>query len=245
MNEILKDKVIPQHIAIIMDGNGRWAKKQNKERFLGHQQGAETLKKISIYASEIGIKYLTVYAFSRENWGRPVEEVNSLMSLLISGVNEHLEEINKYKIVLKIIGDKKTLPKDVFEAIEKAEKSTSKNTGMVLQIALNYSGRYEIVNAVQEIANKVVDKKIKVEEISEELFANHLYTCGVPDPDLLIRTSGEYRLSNFLLWQLSYSELYITNTFWPDFDNNCLDEAIVNFNNRQRRFGKTSEQIKQ
>ena len=244
MNEKLKDRIIPQHIAIIMDGNGRWAKKQNKERFFGHQQGAETLKKISIYASEIGVKYMTVYAFSKENWGRPIEEINSLMSLLITGVNEHLEEINKYQIVLKIIGDKKTLPNDVFQAIEKAEKSTSDNKGMILQIALNYSGRYEIVNATQLIAQQVKENKILIEEITEELFSKNLYTNNTPDPDLLIRTSGEYRISNFLLWQLSYSEIYITDIFWPDFDENCLDQAIINFNNRQRRFGKTSEQLK-
>jgi len=241
---MLKDKVIPQHIAIIMDGNGRWAKQQNKERFFGHQQGAETLKKIAVYASEIGVKYMTVYAFSKENWGRPKEEVESLMSLLITGVNEHLDELNKYQLVLKIIGDKKTLPQNVLQAVEKAEISTSSNKGMMLLIALNYSGRCEIINAVRSIANEVKQNKIQTEQITEEIFAKYLYTKDIPDPDLLIRTSGEFRLSNFLLWQLSYSELYTTDTLWPDFDTDCLDKAIINFNSRQRRFGKTSEQLK-
>lgn len=244
MDRDLTGLKIPQHIAIIMDGNGRWAKSKNHERFYGHQKGVESVRRISKIASEVGVKYLTLYAFSKENWSRPKEEVDSLMGLLIKGVNENLDEINGMNIKLNILGDKKTLPTDVKEAIEIAENSTSKNTGMILIIALNYGSRWEIINATKLIAEKVKNKDLKVDEITEELFAQHLLTRDIPDPDLMIRTSGEYRISNFLLWQISYSELYITDVHWPDFDEEQFIKSLQCYSSRERRFGKISDQLK-
>lgn len=243
MIDQLKDKIIPQHIAIIMDGNGRWAKQQNKERSYGHQKGAETLRNITLFAKNIGVKYLTVYAFSKENWRRPSSEVNHLMSLLITGINEHLQELVDNNIKLFVLGDKDNLPADVQQAIKKAEEASSCCSGLILIVALNYSGRWEIINAVKNYVNDVLKGVQNVADLNEELFANYLLTKNIPDPDLLIRTSGEMRISNFLLWQLSYSELYITPTLWPDFNEQNLVDAILDFNKRQRRFGMTSEQL--
>ena len=244
MSNDKKTKPIPSHVAIIMDGNGRWAKKQNKERFFGHQAGAESARVITETAAEIGIEYLTLYAFSKENWRRPKQEVYSLMNLLINAVNDNLETLIQKNIKVLIIGDMQTLPDDVRTAVEKTITSTAKNTGLTLIIALNYSSRWEITNAVQKIAEKIQNKQLKPDDISEKIISQHLNTKDIPDPDLLIRTSGEYRISNFLLWQLSYSELYFTNTLWPDFRRQQFLNAIDDYRNRERRFGKTSEQLK-
>ncbi len=235
---------IPRHVAVIMDGNGRWAKKQNKERFFGHQAGAETAKEITEIASEIGIKYLTIYAFSKENWNRPKEEVNSLMGLLIQGVAENLDQLNRLNVKVKIIGDIQNLPQNVIKSIKKALNETKNNTGLILVIALNYAARWEIIEAVKKIAVGYKNDDFKLEQINNKLFEENLTTFGIPDPDLLIRTSGEHRISNFLLWQISYSELYFTNLCWPEFKKEDFIEAIKNYQNRERRFGKTSSQIK-
>ncbi len=237
-------KNIPQHVAIIMDGNGRWAKRQNRERFFGHQAGAESARIIIGTANELGIKYLTLYAFSKENWRRPKDEVYSLMNLLINAVNDNLGTLKAKNIRVKIIGDKQTLPDNVQKAVDKTIESTKNNTGLTLIIALNYSSRWEITEAVKNIAKKIKNATITPEQITEQTIAEHLNTHNIPDPDLLIRTSGEYRISNFLLWQLSYAELYFTDTLWPDFRREEFIQAINDYTNRERRFGKTSEQIK-
>ncbi len=234
---------IPVHVAIIMDGNGRWAKNQNKERFFGHQAGAEAARIITETAANIGVKYLTLYAFSKENWNRPKEEVHNLMNLLISGVSENLDDLTKLNIKFNIIGDKETLPENVKKAVVKAEKATEKNTGMNLIVALNYGSRWEITNAVRTIIREYEHGKIKTDQIDEKTFSKYLLTKEIPDPDLLIRTSGENRISNFLLWQLSYTELYFTPILWPDFLKNEFLTAIHEYQNRERRYGKTSEQM--
>lgn len=234
---------IPQHVAIIMDGNGRWAKLQNKERLFGHRAGAEAARIVTETASKMGIKYLTIYAFSKENWNRPKDEVYSLMNLLISGVNENLNELVDLNIIFKIIGDKETLPENVKIATEKTIEATKNNTGLTLLVALNYGGRWEILNAVKNIINDSQKGLINSEMLTNEVFSNYLLTKEIPDPDLLIRTSGEYRISNFLLWQLSYSEIYFTDTLWPDFKSEAFIEAIKEYQKRERRFGVTSEQL--
>ena len=234
---------IPQHVAIIMDGNGRWAKQQNKERFFGHQQGAEAAREVAEIASKIGIKYLTLYAFSKENWNRPKDEVHSLMELLIQGVTDNLEQLNELNIKLKTIGDFENLPKNVKKSIKKSIKSTKNNTGLTLTIALNYGSRWEMLETTKKIAEKYKKNEITLNDINEELFSDNLTTKSIPDPDLLIRTSGEYRISNFLLWQISYSELYFTDLLWPEFKKHQLIEAVLDYQNRERRFGKTSKQI--
>lgn len=239
-----KIKNLPEHVAVIMDGNGRWAKQQNKERYFGHQHGAESARVISETASKLGIKYLTLYAFSKENWNRPKEEVFGLMNLLIQGVNDNLDTINKLNIKLLTIGDYVNLPQNVREAVDKSVHSTKDNTGLNLIIALNYGSRWEMINAVKNIAQDVKNNKIYVDDIKDELFDNYLLTKDIPDPDLLIRTSGEYRISNFLLWQLSYSELYFTDCFWPEFREEQFMAALLDYSKRERRFGKTSKQLK-
>ena len=234
---------IPNHIAIIMDGNGRWAKKRGKERFLGHQAGAEAAKDVSIAASDFGVKYLTLYAFSKENWNRPKEEVDKLMNLLIKGVEENLDELISLNIRIRIIGDVKNLPADVQRAVLKVTESSAKCTGLNLNLALNYSSRWEITNAIKKIAEKIKNGQLDVENIDENYISSQLETSEIPDPDFLIRTSGEYRISNFLLWQMSYTEMYFTETLWPDFKKEELKKAIEEYQKRERRFGKISEQL--
>ncbi len=227
-----------------MDGNGRWAKKHNRERFYGHQAGAEAAKDIVETAAEIGIRFLTLYAFSKENWNRPQEEVKSLMQLLIQGVTDNLEYFKSLNIKLKTIGDFENLPENVKQSVLTAQNQTKENTGLTLIVALNYGSRWEILEAVKKIALNIEKKIISIDDINEDLFDKNLNTAGIPDPDLLIRTSGEVRISNFLLWQISYSELYFSDLCWPDFRKAQLIEAILHFQNRERRFGKTSTQIK-
>lgn len=245
MSKVSKENErIPRHVAIIMDGNGRWAKSKNKERIFGHEQGAKSARIISETAAKMGIKYLTLYAFSKENWNRPQNEVFALMNLLIQGVNDNLETINKLNIKLKTIGDYNSLPDNVKKAVKKSIDSTKNNTGLTLIIALNYGSRWEIINSVKKITKKVLNNEIKIDDINNDIFEQNLETYNIPDPDFLIRTSGEYRISNFLLWQLSYTELYFTDTYWPDFRQKQFYKAIDDFSTRERRFGKTSNQIK-
>ncbi len=236
-------KKVPVHVAIIMDGNGRWAKKRNRERVYGHQEGVNSVKAVVEAAGEIGVKYLTLYAFSSENWARPKEEVEALMSLLVNGIRDELDNIMKQNIRIKVIGDLTRLKPDVRKAVEESVEKTKNNTALTVVIALSYSGRDEIVNAVKHIAQQVKDGKLDIEDIDQELISSNLYTAGIPDPDLLIRTSGEIRISNFLLWQISYTELYFTEILWPDFKKDQFFEAIYNYQQRERRFGKISEQL--
>ncbi len=244
----LKEKInpskLPQHIAIIMDGNGRWAKQQGADRIFGHKNGVKSVREVTEAAAEVGIKYLTLYTFSTENWNRPQEEVIALMSLLVHTINAETETLNKNSIRLQAIGDLKSLPADCYNELQEAIENTKNNSRMTLVIALSYSSRWELINAVKEIAKKVENKTISAEAISENTIKLHLSTANIPDPELMIRTSGEHRISNFLLWQLAYSELYFTDTLWPDFGKEDLYEAILDYQNRERRFGKTSEQLK-
>ena len=232
---------IPQHIAIIMDGNGRWAKQRGKERTYGHQAGAETVHKIIEDAARLGVKYLTLYTFSTENWNRPQEEVAALMNLLVDSIEE--ETLMKNNIRFNVIGDFKKLPVEVQKSLTSCIERTSKNSGMYMVLALSYSSRWEITEAVRQIATQVKTGEISPEQITDECISSHLDTNFMPDPDLLIRTGGEIRLSNYLLWQCAYSELYFCDTFWPDFDKEELYKAIWEYQQRERRFGKTSEQI--
>jgi undecaprenyl diphosphate synthase len=234
---------LPEHIAIIMDGNGRWAKNQGKFRVFGHESGVLSVKDIVEGCVDIGIKYLTVYAFSTENWNRPIEEVNALMELLIATINEQAATLNKNNVRLNAIGDIKSLPQKCIDDLANVMGVTSKNTACTLTLALSYSAKWEILEAAKKIAEQVRDKKITLNDINEDLFAAHLTTTNMPDPELMIRTSGEHRVSNFLLWQLAYTELYFTETLWPDFRKEDLFEAIVDFQKRERRFGKISEQL--
>lgn len=230
---------LPQHIAIIMDGNGRWAKTNGKLRLFGHQNGVKAVHDTVEGAAEIGIKYLTLYAFSTENWTRPEKEINALMTLLVSAINQETKTLMDNNIRLSTIGDIKKLPAKAQKKLQEAIEKTKENTRMTLVLALSYSGRWEILNAVQNI---IIDNR-KAEEINENTFQQYLTTKSVPDAELLIRTSGEYRISNFLLWQIAYSELYFTETLWPDFRRDDLYKAILNYQNRERRFGKTTEQL--
>ncbi len=234
---------LPQHIAIIMDGNGRWAKSHGKFRVLGHEQGAESVREIVEACAELNIPYLTLYAFSTENWRRPKLEVQSLMKLLVKALNNELRTLQKNGIKLNAIGNINALPdkarKDLLAVIEK----TATNQGMILTLALSYGSREEITKTIQEISLKVKNNLISPSDINESIINNHLYTRDLPDVDLLIRTSGEQRISNFLLWQIAYAELYFTNTLWPDYTKTHLYNAILDYQNRERRFGKTSEQL--
>ena len=240
----LKKNYIPRHVAVIMDGNGRWAELHGNDRIFGHQQGVDAVRSIVEGAGEAGIEYLTLYAFSTENWDRPKEEVNALMSLLVNAIVHETGNLNEKNVKMLAIGDLTSLPSDVQLKLAEAVKSTSLNTGLNLVLALSYSGRWEIIEAVKKIVLKALDNKITVNQINECEFATQLSTSGIPDPELLIRTSGEYRLSNFLLWQIAYSEFYFTPILWPDFRKENLFEAIADFQRRERRFGKTSEQIR-
>ena len=232
---------IPSHIAIIMDGNGRWAKQRGQIRTFGHQAGAETVHVIAEEAARLGVKYLTLYTFSTENWNRPVDEVAALMSLLMDSIEE--ETFMKNNISFRIIGDTAKLPENVLERLNRCIERTSVNTGMCLTLALSYSSRWEITEAVRQIASRVSAGDLKADEITDQTVDGFLATHYMPDPDLLIRTGGEVRLSNFLLWQCAYSELYFCDTFWPDFKAEELCKAICDYQQRERRFGKTSEQI--
>ncbi len=234
---------LPVHIAIIMDGNGRWAKNQGKFRVFGHESGVLSVKDIVEGCVEIGIEYLTVYAFSTENWNRPVEEVNALMELLISTINNEAETLNKNNVRLNAIGDIKSLPQKCIDDLANVMDITSKNTKCTLTLALSYSAKWEIIEATKELAKQLVEQKITLDDINEESFNAHLTTAKLPDPELMIRTSGEHRISNFLLWQIAYTELYFTETLWPDFRREDLFEAIVDYQKRERRFGKISEQL--
>lgn len=228
---------IPKHVAIIMDGNGRWAKKRGFIRTLGHRAGMEAVKRVVKASSEIGIKYLTLYAFSTENWKRPAEEVNGLMNLLIEYLEREIDELNENDVKLNFIGDLSKIPEKCRIKIKESENITKNNTGLVLNIALNYGGRNEIVNAVKKIGKSLLDGKIKLNDIDEQIIADSLYTAGQPDPDLIIRPSGELRISNFMLWQSAYSELWFSDILWPDFDKSHLIEAIIDYQKRNRRFG--------
>jgi len=243
----LKDKIdlsrLPNHIAIIMDGNGRWAKEKGQDRLYGHFHGVESVRNIVEGAAEIGIGYLTLYAFSTENWDRPKNEVTGLMELLVDTIRKEVPTLNKNNIKLHVIGDMEMLPDYARVELQEALDETGKNTGLNLIMALSYSSRWELVNAVKNIASDVKAGKIEPENISQDTLQKYLTTSGFPDPELMIRTSGEYRISNFLLYQLAYAELYFTNTRWPDFRKENLYEAILDFQNRERRFGKTSEQL--
>lgn len=232
---------IPAHIAIIMDGNGRWAKERGHARTFGHQAGAETVHIIAEESARLGVKFLTLYTFSTENWNRPVDEVAALMSLLMDSIEE--ETFMKNNISFRIIGDTSRLPKDVLDRLNKCIENTSRNTGMCLTLALSYSSKWEITDAMKQIAEKVKRGELSVDEITDKTIDSHLATNYMPDPELLIRTGGEIRLSNYLLWQCAYSELYFCNTYWPDFKEEELCKAICDYQSRERRFGKTSEQL--
>ena len=239
----IKVETLPKHIAIIMDGNGRWAKKHGKPRVFGHKNGVEAVRSVTEGAAEIGIENLTLYAFSTENWNRPKAEVAALMTLLVTTINKETKTLNKNNIRLKSIGDISHLPKQCSRELQEAIKKTSGNTGMNLILALSYSSKWEIITAINELLSDVKANKTTAETITESDFSSYLCTNGTPDPELLIRTSGERRISNFLLWQIAYSELYFTEKLWPDFRKEDLFEAIIEFQQRERRFGKTSEQI--
>ncbi len=242
-NNLDKEK-IPKHIAIIMDGNGRWAKKHGNERIFGHKHGVKSVKKVVEISAELGVGFLTLYAFSTENWKRPKYEVDALMSILVNSLHSEIDLLNDNNIVLGTIGDTESLPKDVQNELSEAIEATSNNTGLKLIIALSYSSRWEIIRAVKNIARDVSKKNILVDEINDDLFKQYLCTSNIPDPELIIRTSGEKRISNFLLWQISYSEFYFTEKLWPDFGKDDLINAIFEFQNRERRFGKTGDQVK-
>jgi undecaprenyl diphosphate synthase len=243
LKEKLNGEKLPRHIAIIMDGNGRWAKEKGKDRLFGHYSGVESVRNIVEGCAELQIGYLTLYAFSTENWERPKDEVTGLMELLVKTIRTEVSTLNKNNIRLHVIGNLDMLPENARKELDEACEETKKNTGLNLVMALSYSSRWEILNAVKNIASEIEDGKIKPGEINEEVFKQHLCTADFPDPELMIRTSGEYRISNFLLYQLAYSELYFTETLWPDFRKENLYEALLDYQNRERRFGKTSEQL--
>tara|TARA_R110002050_G_scaffold179118_3_gene312413 strand:- start:55239 stop:55979 length:741 start_codon:yes stop_codon:yes gene_type:complete len=234
---------LPQHMAIIMDGNGRWAKQHGKMRVFGHENGVKTVRDTVESCARIGIPFLTLYTFSTENWKRPKFEVDTLMRLLVSSLKKELVTFMEHNIRLNTIGNIASLPKRASKELEEVIEKTSQNTGMTLTLALSYGAREELKNAVQAISAKVKNNIISIESIDETIINTHLYTHNLPDVDLLIRTSGEHRISNFLLWQIAYAELYFTNVLWPDFSEQHLVEAILNYQNRERRFGKTSEQL--
>ena len=243
MIEQIDTSKLPQHIAIIMDGNGRWAKKAGEQRYFGHEHGVGAVRHAVEASAELGINYLTLYTFSTENWNRPSEEINALMNILINSIVKEHDTLMENNIRLNAIGDLSMLPDNCQKTLLDSIHSTSNNTGMLLTLALSYSGKWDILNAVKEIASKVKEGALAIENINEDLFSDCLATKGIPDPELMIRTSGEMRISNFLLWQLAYSELYITDTLWPDFKKEDLFNAVYHYQTRERRFGKTSEQV--
>ena len=243
--DLKKSGEIPSHIAIIMDGNGRWAKKRGLPRAAGHTLGVESVRDIVKACSQLGVHYLTLYTFSTENWRRPRDEVSMLMRLLLKSLRDETDELNQNDIKITMIGDLESLPKEVQKELNDARNKTKNNKKMVLNLALSYSGRVEILMAIKNLVNSAANQKIKPEDIDESFISHQLMTKDMPDPDLVIRTSGEFRVSNFLLWQIAYSEFYISNVLWPDFRRNDLYDAIRSFQKRERRFGKVSEQIKE
>ena len=234
---------LPRHVAIIMDGNGRWAKAKGKDRSFGHQEGVVSVRKIMDAVTQLGLKYLTLYTFSTENWNRPEEEVQALMSLLVSAIHRETPDMMKKTVRLTAIGDLSRLREDAYNTLQECIDTTSANTGTTLVLALSYSSRWEITRAARQLAQEVLEQKINPNDITEAMVSDHLTTKNIPDPDLLIRTGGEKRISNFLLWQLSYAEFFFTDVFWPDFREEELYEAILYYQQRERRFGKTSEQL--
>jgi undecaprenyl diphosphate synthase len=234
---------LPQHIAVIMDGNGRWAKKKGAMRIFGHKNAVQSVRDVTEGCAELGIKFLTLYAFSTENWNRPKDEVDGLMELLVNTLKQEIGTLMENQVRLRIIGNTDHLPKDCQQNLQWAIDQTKNNNGLLLILALSYSGRWEILKAVRQIAQEVKEGKLNSSEINEQVFQNYLETSNIPDPELLIRTSGELRVSNFLLWQIAYTELFITPTLWPDFRKENLYEAIWSYQQRERRFGKTSEQL--
>lgn len=241
MNNELDMKRIPTHVAIIMDGNGRWAAERGKERSFGHQAGVETVRRITSECVRLGVKYLTLYTFSTENWNRPEDEVSALMGLVLSSLEDEI--FMKNNVRFRVIGDVNRLPESVRTKLRETEEHTAANTTMTMVVALSYSARWEMTHALQNIVADVQAGRVHADDINEELVGQHLETAFMPDPDLLIRTGGELRVSNFLLWQIAYSELYFCDTYWPDFNEADLHQAIIDFQSRQRRFGKTESQI--
>lgn len=243
----LKDKIdlknLPKHVAIIMDGNGRWAKQQGKARVFGHQNGVQSVREVTEAGAELGIEYMTLYAFSTENWNRPKLEVTALMTLLVGTIRKEVATLNKNNIRLQAIGNLEMLPNSAQKELQEAIESTKNNTRMTLVLALSYSAKWEMVEAVKQIAQKVKEGVLDIQNINETTISEHLSTKNIPDPELMIRTSGETRISNFLLWQLAYSELFFTPVLWPDFRKQHFFEAIYNYQHRERRFGMTSEQL--
>ena len=241
MNNELDMKRIPTHVAIIMDGNGRWAAERGKERSFGHQAGVETVRRITSECVRLGVKYLTLYTFSTENWNRPEDEVSALMGLVLSSLEDEI--FMKNNVRFRVIGDVKRLPESVRAKLRETEEHTATNTTMTMVVALSYSARWEMTHALQNIVTDVQSGRVHADDVNEELVGQHLETAFMPDPDLLIRTGGELRVSNFLLWQIAYSELYFCDTYWPDFNEADLHRAIMDYQGRQRRFGKTERQI--
>ncbi|WP_026953028.1 isoprenyl transferase [Algoriphagus mannitolivorans] len=235
---------IPKHIAIIMDGNGRWAKKKGAMRIFGHRHAIQAVKDAIEGADNLGVKYLTLFSFSTENWSRPQDEVKALMELLVKTIIDEISQMMKNNIRLEAIGDIESLPKSAYDKLMEAKELTSKNTGLTVILALSYSGQWELTQAVRRIAQKVSEGKLSPDQITQQTVAENLDTAGIPDPELMIRTSGEYRISNFLLWQLAYTELYFTSVLWPDFRTEHLYAAVKDYQKRERRFGKTGEQVK-
>ncbi len=241
MNKQLDMTRIPEHIAIIMDGNGRWAQQRGKERSYGHQAGVEAVKRITSESAKLGVKYLTLYTFSTENWSRPADEVTALMGLILTSLEDEL--FMKNNVRFRVIGDVSRMPESVVQKLRETEEHTANNTTMTLVVALSYSSKWEITKAMRDIATEVKQGTLSVDAIDDTTSSQHLATNFMPDPELLIRTGGELRISNYLLWQIAYSELYFCDTFWPDFDEAALHEAIANYQQRQRRFGKTEAQV--
>lgn len=241
--EQIDKKRLPQHVAIIMDGNGRWAKAKGKDRSFGHQEGVISVRKVVEAAKNIGLKYLTMYTFSNENWNRPEAEVQALMSLLVIAIKRETPDLMKNNVRLMAVGNLNRLPADAYATLQDCIAQTAANTGTTVVLAISYSSRWEITEAVKQLVVEVQEKKIHPNDITEAVVSDHLTTKGIPDPDLLIRTGGEQRISNFLLWQLSYAEFYFTEVFWPDFREEELYGAILYYQQRERRFGKTSEQL--
>ena len=234
---------IPRHVAIIMDGNGRWAQKQGEIRVFGHTSGVESVREALTAAGEIGVEHLTLYAFSTENWNRPKQEVDALMDLLVSTITNEITSLNENKVRLSAIGNIDSLPTHCQQELARGIEETKENSGVNLNLALSYSSKWEMVNAIQKIVEEVQSKKLEVGEINEEIISSYLSTANLPDPELMIRTSGEHRISNFLLWQLAYAEFYFTDILWPDFKKDDFYRAILEYQNRERRFGQTSDQI--
>ncbi|MBR5897947.1 MAG: isoprenyl transferase [Muribaculaceae bacterium] len=244
LKENINANRLPQHVAIIMDGNGRWAKARNMERSAGHVEGVNTVRQITEAASELGVKYLTLYTFSTENWNRPQDEVDALMHLIVIAIERETPDLIKNNVRLTMIGDFSRMPAEAYERLCQCGRDTAHCTGLTLCLALSYSARWEITEACRQIAQKIANGQLTVNDICDDTISAHLTTNTFPDPDLLIRTGGEMRISNFMLWQIAYSEIYVTDTYWPDFSKECFYQAIIDFQSRERRFGKTSEQVK-